>query len=517
MQRRQRFIFSIAFAATFIGGCVINPVTGDRELALVSADQEIAIGEQQYEPSQQMQGGEYVLDPELTEYVASVGQKLAAVSDRQLPYEFVVLNSSVPNAWALPGGKIAVNRGLLTELESEAELAAVLGHEIVHAAARHGALAMQRGLLLQAALLATQVAAQRSDYGGLTVGAANLGAQLLTMRNSREAELESDHYGMRYMAEAGYDPNAAVALQETFVRLSEERGGRGGRLATLFASHPPSEERVEKNRETAAMLAQGGDLGRERYQAAMALLHERQPAYDAYDEGREALADDRPREAERAAQEALRLLPQEANIHALLGDIDQHERRYDDAVRHYTDAIERDSEFFYYHLQKGLVHQRLRDWEEARTELETSVDLLPTADAVYALGTLAERRGDRRTALEYYAQAASSNSPAGQAAQEAAIRLDLPNNPGNYIQARGGLDNSGQLIIEVANPTRVSITDVVVAVRYADSQGRIREVGRRVGQLPPGQATRLATGLGPFTSSQQFQVGVADARVARND
>ncbi len=206
MSKQHCGVLSAAFAFTFLAGCVINPVTGDRELALVSADQEIAIGEQQYAPSQQMQGGDYALDPELNAYVAGVGQKLAAVSDRQLPYEFVVLNSSVPNAWALPGGKIAVNRGLLTELNSEAELAAVLGHEIVHAAARHGALAMQRGLLLQGALLATQVAAQRSDYGGLTVGAASLGAQLLTMRNSREAELESDLYGMRYMKAAGYDP-----------------------------------------------------------------------------------------------------------------------------------------------------------------------------------------------------------------------------------------------------------------------------------------------------------------------
>src|SRR5918993_4762068 len=257
MDKSKPGVFATAFALTVLGGCVINPVTGDRELALVSAEQEIAIGEQQYEPSQQMQGGEYALDPTLTAYVSEVGQKLAAVSDRQLPYEFVVLNSSVPNAWALPGGKIAVNRGLLRELESEAELAAVLGHEIVHAAARHGALAMQRGLLLQGALLATQVAAQRADYGSLAVGAASLGAQLLTMRNSREAELESDLYGMRYMAAAGYDPNAAVSLQQTFVRLSEQSGGDGGRLATLFASHPPSVERVEKNRETAAMLAAG--------------------------------------------------------------------------------------------------------------------------------------------------------------------------------------------------------------------------------------------------------------------
>jgi beta-barrel assembly-enhancing protease len=517
MRKPQRFVLSATAAVTMLVGCVINPVTGDRELALVSADQEIAIGEQQYEPSQQMQGGEYALDAELTAYVAEVGQKLAAVSDRQLPYEFVVLNSSVPNAWALPGGKIAVNRGLLMELTSEAELAAVLGHEIVHAAARHGALAMQRGLLLQGALLVTQVAAQRSDYGGLTVGAANLGAQLLTMRNSREAELESDLYGMRYMAAAGYDADAAVSLQETFVRLSEESGGRGGRLATLFASHPPSEERVAKNRETAAMLAADGDLGRERYQRAMARLRERAPAYDAYDEGREALAEDRPADAERSAQQALRMLPAEANIHALLGDIDLQERRYEDAIRHYDDAIARDDGFFYYHLQQGLAHRQLRDWQEARTALETSVRLLPTADAVYALGTLAEQRGDRQAALKYYMEAAGSNSPAGQAAAEATVRLDLPNNPGRYIQARGGLDNAGQLVVEVANPTRVAVRDVVVAVRYADSQGAIRELGRRINDLPAGQATRFATGLGPFTSSQQFEVGVAGARVARND
>jgi predicted Zn-dependent protease len=512
MRPRHR---NYALAATLITlcSCVINPVTGDRELALVSADQEIAIGEQQYAPSQQMQGGDYTLDPALTSYVAGVGRKLAAVSDRALPYEFVVLNNSVPNAWALPGGKIAVNRGLLLELDSEAELAAVLGHEIVHAAARHGALAMQRGLLLQGALLATQVAAQRSDYGGLTVGAASLGAQLISQRNSRGAELEADLYGMRYMSAAGYDPNAAVTLQETFVRLSEQQGREQGRLAALFASHPPSAERVQKNRETAATLPTGGDVGRERYQSATAALRRRQPAYQAYDQARAALADKRPADAERSAQEALRLLPEEAQIHALLGDIDAEQRRYEDSVRHYADAIARNDGFFYYHLQKGLAHRQLRQWEPARAELESSVQLLPTADAYYALGTLAEQRGDRQAALESYGRAASSSGAAGQAAQDATVRLDLPSSPGKYIQARGGLDNSGQLIVEVANPTRVTVTDIVVTVRYADAQGAIRELGRRIGQLPPGQGTRIATGLGPFTSANQFQVGVTSANV----
>ena len=154
---RMRHLVPIALGLLTLAACTINPVTGERQLALVSAADEVEIGEAQYFPSRQMQGGDYVREPALTQYVRDVGQRLAAVSDRALPYEFVVLDNSVPNAWALPGGKIAVNRGLLVELDSEAELAAVLGHEIVHAAARHGALAMQRGLLLQGAVLATSV------------------------------------------------------------------------------------------------------------------------------------------------------------------------------------------------------------------------------------------------------------------------------------------------------------------------------------------------------------------------
>ena len=176
-------------------GCAVNPVTGKSEFSLVSEAQEIALGEQNYAYMQQSGGGQYDVDPELTAYVSGIGQKLAAVSDRKLPYEFVVLNSSVPNAWALPGGKIAVNRGLLTEMNSEAELAAVLGHEIVHAAARHSAQQMSRGMLLQVAVVGTAIVTGGSDYADLAVGGAAVGAQLINQKYGRSAELESDYYG----------------------------------------------------------------------------------------------------------------------------------------------------------------------------------------------------------------------------------------------------------------------------------------------------------------------------------
>jgi predicted Zn-dependent protease len=130
-----------------LAACGTNPVTGEKELQFVSEPQELEIGRTQYGPAQQSQGGDFKVLPEISVYVNEVGQKLAAVSDRPLPYEFVVLNTSVPNAWAMPGGKIAINRGLLTALDNEAELAAVLAHEIVHAAARHGAKSQERGTL----------------------------------------------------------------------------------------------------------------------------------------------------------------------------------------------------------------------------------------------------------------------------------------------------------------------------------------------------------------------------------
>ena len=148
-QSRTLQLILAAAALTFgLGGCATNPVTGKSEISIISEAWELKTGKQQYAPARQSQGGDYLADEAVQAYVNEVGQKVAAVSDRKLPYEFSVINNGVPNAWALPGGKISINRGLLTELDSEAELAAVLGHEVVHSAARHGAKGVERGTIL---------------------------------------------------------------------------------------------------------------------------------------------------------------------------------------------------------------------------------------------------------------------------------------------------------------------------------------------------------------------------------
>ena len=370
---------------------------------------------------------------------------------------------------------------------------------------------MQRSMILQGALLATTVAA-RGDYSDLAIGAASLGAQLINQRYGRGAELEADLYGINYLANAGYDPQAAVALQETFVRLSEGRSQDW--LSGLFASHPPSSERVERNRETAASLPASGEIGLDRYQAAIRRIRETQPAYNLYDRGRAALAETRLDEADGLAVEAISLVPGEAQFHALAGDIDLARERFPAAIEHYDRAIGQYAEYFYFHLQKGRAHGALDQRDAAESHLQTSIELFPTAEAHYGLGTLAETEGDLDTALEHYRIAATANSPTGQAAQGAIVRLDLPRNPGNYLQLRALLDSQGQLLVEVANPTLLSVRDLRLIIRYVDSFGSTRQTVRVVDRtLASGDALRLASGLGPFTNSNAYQVEFESAQV----
>ncbi|MEX2496701.1 MAG: M48 family metalloprotease [Woeseia sp.] len=498
---------------TALAGCAVNPVTGRSEITLVGEQAEIQMGEQNYLPMKQSQGGEYDIDPVLTEYVQGIGMKLAAVSDRDLPYEFVVINNSVPNAWALPGGKIAINRGLLTELGSEAELAAVLGHEIVHAAARHSARQMERGMLMQGLILATAVATSDSDYGNLAVGGASFAGQLLALKYSRGAELEADRYGMQYMTEAGYDPQGAVSLQQTFLRLSESQ--RSDWLSGLFASHPPSQERVEANIATAASLPPGGVMGASQYAKAMEVTTEVMPAYVAYDEGREALAAKNTAEAVAKAEEAIAILPQEGHFYALRGDARILDEQFDMAVTNFDSAIDRRDDFFYYYLQRGRANERLGNDDGAVRDLQKSLEFLPTAPAHYTLGNIAARRGNRAAAIEHWKVVAAGEGEMAQAAQASLVRLDIGQNPGSYLATRCDADAKGELVVSIRNNTAVPVTDIRLSVEVRDSAGRARRIDRQLsGRLDGGQIASVPTGLGPYTQGSGCPAAVTSARLA---
>jgi predicted Zn-dependent protease len=402
------------FLTVLLGGCSVNPVTGEQQLSIISPAQEVALGTKQYMPSQQSQGGRYTVDPDLSVYVNRIGQQLAEVSHRPgLPYEFVVLNNDVPNAWALPGGKIAINRGLLVELQDEAQLAAVLAHEIVHAAARHSATQMTQSMLLGVGTQMVSIAARSSEYGQLAGLSAQLGAGLYQARYGRGQELEADAYGIEYMILAGYDPMAAVELQQTFLRLSENR--QSNWLQGLFASHPPSQQRVEANRQHAAAI-QGGMRNKAAFNKAMAQVNRDKPAYDLH---KQALAAATAKDYEKArnlAQQAINKQPKETQFWLTKGRLALQNNTFKTASTAFSKAHQLNPEYFMPLLGRGIAATHLKRYEQADRDLNASLKMLPTQSAVYYLGETKLAQGQKQEAIRYFQQAAKGGGNLGKSA-----------------------------------------------------------------------------------------------------
>ena len=372
----KKILIICAFVA--LAACARNPVTGENELHLISQDQEVQMGEEQYPYMVQAQGGSYVLYPNVDSYVNAVGQKLARVSDRpDLPYDFTVINDSVPNAWALPGGKIAINRGLLVHLENEAELAAVLAHEIVHAAARHTAQQLEQGMLINIGIAGIAQSTQGTAPSGLL----DMGGNLIQMNYSRSAESEADHYGMIYMQRAGYDPEAAVTLQELFMKFS----GSSAFSAGLFASHPASAQRVEDNKKMAAQLEKGGFLGEEQYKRNIASVIEAEPAYEYLDKAFKAYSNKNYSEAIRYSDQGIAKLPIEAKFYIVRGAAKDRINQNDTAKQDYTKAISLDPTYYLGYLQRGMLYRETGQYKKAKSDLTASARLLPTSTAINAL------------------------------------------------------------------------------------------------------------------------------------
>lgn len=507
---RSRLRSSVPYMAglclvLLLAACVQNPVTGKNDFLLVSEDWELQVGAQQYAPLRQQQGGDYITDTKVVNYVRSVGNKLAAASDRDLPYEFNVINDSTPNAWALPGGKISINRGLLVELNSEAELAAVLGHEIVHAAAKHGARGQSRSVGLQAGVVTATLLASNQGYNAQVAQMASaVGAQLINSQYGQGAELESDLFGMEYMSRAGYDPQGAVELQQTFVRLSQ--GGRSSTLERLFASHPPSQRRVDENRATAARLPKGGFTGEREYRSAMATLFNTREAYEAADQARVALQQGDTRKANSLVQTAMRIEPRESLFHSLAGDIAMSQNNLNAAKQSFTKAISLNGNYFYNYVQRGSINESQRNNDAARADYARSVSLLPTATAQLGLGKYAEGRGDTQVARRFYSMAAQADNTVGQQARQALERVQPDSNSSsdNALMVTQGLTRNGNFAIQIVNQTSQKIGNIKLGVTV--DNGRQQTLGVKQ-QLLPGEKRLIETGQ-KLTTSQANRVKV---------
>ncbi|CAN5844315.1 hypothetical protein BH11PLA1_BH11PLA1_14060 [soil metagenome] len=221
-----------------LGGCETNAATGRSQLQYFSRDQEIALGVQSMPEMVQEFGGK-VADPALQAYVTNIGRQLASVTEGEnpsLPWEFTFLNSDVINAFALPGGKVFVTRGLVKQMTNEAQLAHVMGHEVGHVTARHQNDRASRSAGAEV-LAGLAGAAAESD---LVAQIAGQGAGLWLLKYSREQESEADALGMRYMAKINYDPAAAIEVMDILIKASA-----GGKQPEILATHPDPELRKQ--------------------------------------------------------------------------------------------------------------------------------------------------------------------------------------------------------------------------------------------------------------------------------
>lgn len=422
---KRMLCLTLLVAVSVLAGCAVNPVTGRSELAIyeMSEKEEIDIGQKAFPSAiQQMQGE--VDDPALQAYVGKVGKKLAAVSHRpQLPYRFAVVNDSTPNAFAMPGGAIAITRGLLVGMENEAQLAAVLGHEIAHVTARHAAQGIQRGMLLN--LGVTILGEAAGGYGVLARQGGQLAATLIDNSYSREQETESDRLGIDYMVRAGYNPQGSVQLQEFLLKQSGENDPAW--IAGLFRTHPFSKDRMIANqayiqsRYAAALHDSSYAMAPEAFRSATAGLRKSAKAYELYDQGQQ---EERRKNFGRAVElyrQATQAAPNQALLQSALGTALLRQGKPAEARPYLAKAVALDGNYFESRLGLGYVLAQQKEWAGAIRELTRSMELMPTLEGGYWLAEAHEQGGDRRQAFTLYKQVAAAD-PNGRLGRDAALR-----------------------------------------------------------------------------------------------
>ena len=510
--KRIKVIYLLLLTMLFITSCSVNPVTGQNEFLLMSKQQEITLGEKNYSPSRQAQGGDYYLDAELQGYVAEVGKKLATFSAQpDLPFEFVVINNSVPNAWALPGGKIAINRGLLMYLEDEAQLAAVLSHEIVHAAARHSAAQMSRGTLLSLGVMAVGVTVKENRNDQLYSLASQAGAAAWLAKYGRDDELEADYYGMNYMAQAGYDPEGAVELQETFVSLSNDKATSF--LSGLFASHPPSMKRVEANRIKAKTLP-SGDRGRTRFQTAIRQLKKDELAYEAAEKAKEALQKDDPRSALSSLDKAIALQPNEFSFWVLRGKAWKALNKRDNADKAFSTAIRKNPDHFSGYLERGILRHDKGEREKGLTDIKLSYALLPTPAASYYLGEAEMSAKNYAKAEDYFYLAANARGNIGDLSRKSLQIAQQQLYPERYISAELVFNPAGDIAVSLINNAAVSISYIQLQIKH---EGVLKTIIWK-DKIQPKNRVIVSFGIGGIkalaTRQEFFEVRIIAARIA---
>jgi predicted Zn-dependent protease len=406
-RRDVLWLFGAGAAASALAGCATSPVTGERILVGMSEEQERQV-DRQVAPHQFSQDMGPVQDDAVNRYVAGVGGRMDELTQRpQMPYSYRVLNANYINAYTFPGGTMGVTRGIMTELDSEAELAALLGHEMGHVNARHAAQRQGQQMLSQAAVIGLAVAASVADssWGGLAAVGGQIGASALLASYSRDNEREADALGQDYMVRAGYPASGMVQLQSLLVRESK---GTPSLLETMFATHPMSAERLanaQRLAETRHAASLRADPQRERFMDSTVGLRRLKPAIDACKNGEVAMARKQLPQAQGEFAKALAVAPRDYPSNLLMARCLAAQGRQKEALKYADAARSIYPQEAQAHKLVGVLQLAEKDPAAAVQSFEQFDRLLPGDPGIAFLkGVGYEGSGNQRAAAESYAR-----------------------------------------------------------------------------------------------------------------
>jgi predicted Zn-dependent protease len=419
-ERVRVFVGLLLTAALLLvlSGCAVPVIPNGQERGrqLTAAEQQ-TLGRQAYQQIVQQSGGIYP-DRELAAHVARIGQSLAAASrDGGSDYRFAVLNDSAPKALSLPGGFVAVSRGLLLTLQTEAQLAAVLAGEIGHLAARH-----QLPLAAPAALRADLSAA--GDYAVLLTGLAQLQSGLSEPRYSLVQELEADRLAIDLMVAAGFAPTAVGEVQELLLDHLERFGENGG-SDRLPDGHLLSAERLKQTRTYLAERYPGTGGRTDAGEFPLPVKQPRQVAegYALYEQARRLERQGQLAAAIETYHQALQSAPEQALILTGLGLAYLRNEDPVPARRYLLKAVNLDGDYAQSRLGLGYVYLQKWQYAQAISQLEQSLRLLPTVEAAFLLAEAQQKVGHKGKARDLYLIVAAADRD-GKLGQLAATRLE---------------------------------------------------------------------------------------------
>lgn len=416
---------ALIFCMSFLAACAVNPVTGQQEIVLMSEPQELAMGAQYYPQTTQMNNGLVPHDQALQSYVSRVGHKLAKLSHRpNIPWEFNVVNSDQVNAFALPGGKISLTRGLLAKMNSEDEMASVLAHEIGHVTARHSVAQYTRGAFISLAVAGAGLALANNDYREAGAMAAGVAGGLLMLSYSRDQERQADELGYEYMVRAGYNPVGQVKTFEIFQELNKSEPGF---IAAMLSSHPLTADRIQAARQRAAAApphVKNRPLQTASYKKALASQKSRQPAYDAEAKGDALMGKKQYSAAANEYHRAAKLYGGDGIFLSKLAIAEYRQKDLGKAKQDSARGASISPGVYFPNFVAGAIHYQTKDYGQAQRYLGQADQLLPNQpNNKLMLAASYERTGQRQTAARLYRQVINL-SPRSDEASAAAYRLN---------------------------------------------------------------------------------------------